>query len=192
MSQFVINETTKETRKNLQEMLNMTSEQIAFATDMTRQGFESIAALSEAFAGKSEKSQRRAFNITKAANMAIASMDTVMAAQKAFSSQIIPGDPTSIIRAGVAAALATAAGVARVAQIAKQQFGGTTQMSGQASGIGQLATVQGGGGGEAMRGNQTDPTTVMGGNGGGNPVVSVVEIMQTQGRLTRVNERSTI
>lgn len=44
-------------------------------------------------------------------------INTYLAAQKAYASQIVPGDPSSIIRAFVAAALATASGLARVAAI---------------------------------------------------------------------------
>ena len=48
---------------------------------------------------------------------------TYSAAQKAFESQITPLDPTSAVRAFIAAALATTAGLARVGQIASTPVG---------------------------------------------------------------------
>lgn len=44
-------------------------------------------------------------------------INTYLSAQKAYASQIIPGDPTSLVRAIVAAAITTAGGLARVAAI---------------------------------------------------------------------------
>jgi hypothetical protein len=44
-------------------------------------------------------------------------MDTYVSAQKAYASQLVPGDPTSLGRAQLAAGLAVAAGLARVAMI---------------------------------------------------------------------------
>lgn len=48
---------------------------------------------------------------------------TYSAAQKAFESQVVPLDPTSTVRAFIAAALATTAGLARVGQIASTPVG---------------------------------------------------------------------
>lgn len=81
-----------------------------------------LSDLADTFAGKSEKSQRRAFNIQKAASIATTLLETYKAAQSAYASQIVPGDPSSLIRGGIAAGIATAAGLARVAKIAKTQF----------------------------------------------------------------------
>jgi hypothetical protein len=57
-------------------------------------------------------------------NLAIATsiVDTYFAANKAYLSQIIPGDPTSIIRAQIAAGVAIAQGLARIAVIRKQKY----------------------------------------------------------------------
>jgi len=55
----------------------------------------------------------------KAFAVAETTIQTYAAAQKAYSSQIIPGDPTSIFRATIAAAAAVASGLARVTQILK-------------------------------------------------------------------------
>ena len=96
---------------------------------LAKDGFGAIGALATAFAGSSEKQQRRAFNINKLAGIATATVETVVGAAKAFTSQVIPGDPTSIARAIGAAALATAGGIARVATIAKTKFGSTSSIS---------------------------------------------------------------
>lgn len=53
----------------------------------------------------------------KAAAIAAATIDTYLAAQKAYTSQIIPGDPTSVVRASIAAGVAIASGVANVQKI---------------------------------------------------------------------------
>ena len=88
----------------------------------TAQGFGQIADLADAFAGKSEEQQKKAFEIKKKAAMAQAIVETIAAAQSAYASQIIPGDPTSIVRGAIAASLALAAGVARVRKIEQTPF----------------------------------------------------------------------
>ena len=101
-----------------------------FKNIIQSESFKTIGELAIAFQGKSEASQRRAFNINKAAGIAQTTVDTFVAVQKAFASQIIPGDPTSPIRGAIVAALVGAAGLARVAKIAKTQFGGGADTSG--------------------------------------------------------------
>ena len=55
----------------------------------------------------------------KAFAIAQTTIDTYMAAQKAYASQLIPGDPTSPIRASIAAGVAIASGLANVRNIVK-------------------------------------------------------------------------
>jgi len=87
--------------------------------------------------GKSEKARKRNFAIQKAAAIAQATIDTYLGAQKAYTSQLLPGDPTSIARAQVAAGVAIASGLAKVAIIAKQKFeGGGGGSSGGGGGFG--------------------------------------------------------
>jgi hypothetical protein len=71
----------------------------------------------DTFAGNSEKAQRRAFNIQKAANIATALMDTYTAAAGVFK-DTKGGLPIRI----AATAIAVGSGLARVAQISKTQF----------------------------------------------------------------------
>lgn len=73
-----------------------------------------------------------AFGEQKELSFILATIDTVLGAQKAYLSQLVPGDPSSLLRAGLAAAAAGAAGAARVAQIAGVKFekGGISEIHG--------------------------------------------------------------
>lgn len=65
--------------------------------------------------------------VAKAAALAQVGVDTYVAAQKAYTSQLIPGDPTSMIRATIAAGIAVASGVANARAIMKTETpGGAT------------------------------------------------------------------
>lgn len=85
-----------------------------------------IGSLTELFAGKSRKSQERAFKVQKAANVASTLVETYLGAQKAYTSQIIPLDPTSVVRGALAAAAVIAAGLANVKKITSTQFSGSS------------------------------------------------------------------
>ena len=89
---------------------------------ITRQSFDVIGNLAVAFAGQSEKEQKKAFEIQKAANIAGALMDTWKAANGAYASlSSIP--VVGPVLGGVAAGVAAAAGLANVKNISSQQFG---------------------------------------------------------------------
>ena len=62
----------------------------------------------------------------KAAAIAATTIDTYLGAQKAYTSQLIPGDPSSPIRAAIAAGVAVAGGIANVAAIVKTKTPGTS------------------------------------------------------------------
>lgn len=102
----------------------------------TQTVLSAINDLATLFAGKSKKSQERAFKIQKAANIASALIDTYKSATAAYSSQIVAFDPTSPIRGAIAAAAAVAAGLANVKQIASQKFDGGGSVSAAGSGAG--------------------------------------------------------
>lgn len=123
--------------KEHQEALKVMRERNAkFAVDTSIEAFSTIQALADAFAGKSEASQKKAFKIRKAAAIAQTVIETYKAAQGAYASQIIPGDPTSPIRGAIAATIAVASGLAKVKRIASQKFegGGSSGGSGGSSG----------------------------------------------------------
>ena len=103
--------------------------------------FSVLKSLTEAAEKDTEESAKKAFNRNKAISIAETLVNTYMAAQKAYASQIIPLDPTSVIRAQIAAGIAVASGLAKVAAIKSTQFTGGG--GGSATG----GSIGGGGGG---------------------------------------------
>ena len=120
----------------------------AFKEKSISDSFALIGNLTDLFNNGSEKSAKRAFQINKANSLAQAIVATYQNATKAYGSQIIIGDPTSIPRAQIAGGLALAAGLANVAKIAKTQFQSTS--SGGGGGTGGGGSLGSGGGGAAM------------------------------------------
>jgi len=100
-------------------------------------GLTSISQLTKAFAGESEKEQKKAFAINKAVSIASTLIQTYQSAQGAYLSQLSIPTPDAPIRGAIAAGIATAAGLVNVATIAKQKFKGS----------GGGASVPSGGGG---------------------------------------------
>jgi hypothetical protein len=98
--------------------LEKTKELQAQKVDAVQGGLNAIASLAETFAGDSLKSQKRAFKIQKAANIASATIDTYKSAQSAFASA---GNP---ILGAVFAGIAVAAGIANIVKISKTKFEG--------------------------------------------------------------------
>jgi hypothetical protein len=84
---------------------------------LVRESLILIGDLATSFAGKSEKEQKRAFEVQKASQIALGLMDTTKAALGAFSATA--GGP---ILKGIAAGLVTASGLAMVNNIRKQEF----------------------------------------------------------------------
>jgi hypothetical protein len=113
--------------------------------ELTKQGLTAISSLADAFAGEDEASQKRAFEVKKAAGIAIATIETYQSASSAYSSQMAIPTPDAPIRAAVAAGIAIATGVARIATIAKTQFksSATPSTGGGGSNLGTFS--QGGG-----------------------------------------------
>jgi hypothetical protein len=131
-------------KKRRDEELAIRKRNSDFAVQSTLQSLNAVQELTDAFAGKSIESQKKAFNVKKAASLAQTTIETYLAAQSAFASQVVPGDPTSPIRGAVAAGLAIASGLARVAVIAKQKF--EAPSTGGGGGGGNLGTFSQGGG----------------------------------------------
>lgn len=113
---------------------------IDLAVNTAQNGISTLLSLNEAFAGKSEQAQKKAFQRNKVLQIAQTSIETYKAAQGAYASQVIPGDPTSVPRAVIAAAAAVAAGLANVAKIKATTFSSPAPSGGTSS--------AGGGGGE--------------------------------------------
>lgn len=91
-------------------------------TQSATDGLSTLASLNEAFSGKSEASQKKAFQRNKALQIAQAGVTTYQNAVAAASSQYVTGDPSSVVRAGLAAASAIAAGLANIAKIKATTF----------------------------------------------------------------------
>ena len=90
------------------------------SADIAAGSFKALGDLATAFAGDSEKAQKRAFKINKAANIAQATIDTFRGAQSAFAS----GAAINPVVGFVAAAAAVAVGIANIKKIASTQFQG--------------------------------------------------------------------
>lgn len=112
-------------------------------TEATAGTFSILKSLTEASEKDTEASAKKAFNRNKAISIAETLVNTYMAAQKAYASQIIPLDPTSVIRAQIAAGVAVATGLAKVAAIKSTQFTGGG--GGGSAGGGGIGSAGGGG-----------------------------------------------
>jgi hypothetical protein len=73
-----------------------------------------------------EAEQRKAFEKNKKMQIASATVNTIASAIAAFGSQLIVGDPTSLVRGGIAAAAAAASGALQIAKIKNTQFESST------------------------------------------------------------------
>jgi hypothetical protein len=182
-----------ENEKKIQEEITKSN------VDISRAGFQSLGELATAFAGQSEASQKKAFQVNKAAGIAQAIIDTYAAAQGAFKSQMSVPDVTAPIRAKIAAGIAIAAGLARVAAISKTQFRSTSS-----SVPSSASTGGGGGGGEVAPPSifANPQTTMLGTDGaamgqgqGSSPMRAYVverDITQSTRRVRRLEEFATL
>ncbi len=106
--------------KNKQEQLDKERELRDKKIQMGQQAFGALADLSTLFANGNEAEQRKAFQISKAANLGLAIMNTANAVTGALAEpSIIPGERF------FKAALAGATGGINIARIAATQFQGT-------------------------------------------------------------------
>ena len=105
--------------------------------------FSVLNNLSQAFEKDTEEGQKKAFKRNKAISIAETLVSTYQAAQKAYASQMAVATPDAPIRATIAAGVAVAAGLAKVAAIKSTQYtGGGGGGGGAAAGGGAV----GGGG----------------------------------------------
>jgi hypothetical protein len=122
----------QEDKDRLKEQEAAELEYLNFRLDASKSTFDTLSSLANTFAGQTERGQKRAFNAQKALSISQGLISTYQAAIDAYKSQLALGTPEAPIRAKIAAATATAAGLANVANIAKQQF--NPQGGGSASG----------------------------------------------------------
>jgi hypothetical protein len=132
---------------------------LQFAKDNMVNGLEFLSNITTIFEGKSQKQQEKAFKIRKGISIAQTLISTYQGAMQAYNSQIIPLDPSSVVRGAVAAAFVVAAGLANVKKISAQKFDG---------GGGTPSTGGGGGGGGGGLGGG-------GGSQGGTPTFNPID-----------------
>ena len=102
-----------------------------------------------------EAEQKKAFEKNKKAQIASAIVNTAASAVAAYGSQLIVGDPTSVVRGIVAAAAAGAAGLAQTTKIRNTQFESSTPPT--STNIPDVTGGGGGGGGSAGGSEATTP-----------------------------------
>jgi hypothetical protein len=174
-------------RNRRQQDLQMASEAVGALGNLLTAGL-----------GKSEKDQRKAFEINKKASMGQALINTFMAVTAALTAG---GNPIKLAtgRQFVDAGIALAAGLAQVAKISKTQFQGSS-----ASGGGGGLTAGGGEGGEVAPPPifANPQTTMLGTDGaamgqgqGSSPMRAYVverDITQSTRRVRRLEEFATL
>ena len=159
--------------------------------DRAKATLQGIADITSLFSGKSEKAQKRAFDINKKASMGTAIIDGIVATQKAFKSA---PPPLSFILAAAAAASA----LVRVKAISNQQFESSSANSGGGGGGGGGAMGGGEGGGGMAAPTATNPNAQLlnppANNQGSGMRAYVVEsdIRSVSGRLRRMSEFATL
>jgi hypothetical protein len=118
-----------------------------------------LKSLNQLYDKDNEAAAKKAFNREKALSIVETVLSTYLSASKAYASQLIPGDPTSIIRAQIAAGVAIAGGLARLAVIKSQKFQPSGASGGGGGGGGAAAGGAGGAGGAQVttpqQGNST-------------------------------------
>jgi hypothetical protein len=174
-------------RNRRQQDLQMASNAVGALGDLLTAGL-----------GKSEKDQRKAFEINKKASMGQALINTFMAVTAALTAG---GNPIKLAkgRQFIDAGIALATGLAQVAKISKTQFQGSS-----ASGGGGALTAGGGEGGEAAPASifANPQTTMLGTDGaamgqgqGSSPMRAYVverDITQSTRRVRRLEEFATL
>ena len=143
-------------------------------TQSAQQGISTLLSLNEAFAGKDEASKKRAFDRNKKLQIAQTTVNTYQSATAAYASQVIPGDPSSVVRGVIAAAAAVAAGLANVVKIKNQKYESSTPPSTTNTNT----NVGGLGGGPSGGNNQTVPQF--------NPLANAAQQIDTTPRQTYV------
>jgi hypothetical protein len=103
--------------KSNQDRVDAFMKTSAMISQTATDGLNTLISLNEAFSGKSERAQKKSFQRNKALQIGLASVQTYQSATAAYASQVIPGDPTSVVRGTIAAAAAVAAGLANIAKI---------------------------------------------------------------------------
>ena len=108
--------------KEKEDYERLTQERIQLAQGL----YQDLKALSQTFFDDTEEGQKKAFEFNKMVAIAETIVSTYLAAQKAYASQMSLATPDAPFRAAVAAGLAVASGLARIATIQRTQFNSTS------------------------------------------------------------------
>lgn len=166
-------------KKDADDKIQLEKDVKSAKMQLASQGLGAIDAITQAFAGKSEKQQRKAFNISKKLRLAQASISAIEGTQNAYTTAqsspitaLFPAYP--VIQAGIAAAF----GVAQVAQIANTSF--------QGGGRGRGASNVGGGGSGSGFGAQSQSPSfnVLGSTSAGDQLIAST-VAQTNSQPVR-------
>ena len=133
----------EQSQQEIEELRRAEDAKAQLRVDAMKTSLSIISDLAQAFAGDSERQQKKAFQIQKGVSIATATIDTYLAAQGAYRSQMAISTPDAPVRAAVAAGIAIAQGLARVAVISKQQFNGGGGTSGANSSSGNVPQAGG-------------------------------------------------
>jgi hypothetical protein len=159
--------------------------------EAVQSGLQTIGNLAEAFAGKSKASQKKAFQVQKAANIASATIDTYKSATSAFASA---GNP---ILGAVMAAIAVAAGLINIKKISSTTFDGGAGAS-AGGGSSAPASIPSMNPQTSMfsSGNNQANNLSSTNNGLEQPVIKAVvvesEITASQNKMNKIKESSTL
>ena len=91
--------------------------------ELDKASFDAKLSLASEFTGNIAQIAGEGTAVGKAAAIASTTIDTYVSAQKAYTTQLIPGDPSSPLRAAVAAGAAIAGGLANVKKILAVESG---------------------------------------------------------------------
>jgi len=175
---------TEEEKKIEAEKQNAIAEmkrkQIESDVALTASGLDALSNLTALFEGKSIASQKRAFKVNKAFNIAKALVTTYQSATAAYQSQLT-ATPDSPIRAAIAAGVAIASGLAQVRNIQKTSFDGGEAASAPSGGGGGGGSISGGS--EASQQTQTPFNPFAGGNFG-QPQAQPIQAYVLTGNVT--------
>jgi len=157
-------------------------------TQMALDGLNAIMNLTDAFAKDNEKSQKRAFEINKKLQIAMALIQTYQGVQAIFATRA--ASPESILFPAapfIAAAIALATGLANVQNIRKQKFSG-----GSAGGsFGGGGGVPGGGGAAAPQIAPVTNTSTLVPQEDQKVFVTETDISDTQNKVSVIEAQST-
>ena len=131
-----------ETSKDVNDKIKASDKELREAQiNMAQTGLSIIADLAETFGQKNEESAKKAFKVSKAANLAQAVISTYVAVNAALTAG---GNPAKLATGAqfIEAGVALATGLASVAKIAKTKFeGGTNPSDGGGGGGGGLGSI---------------------------------------------------